>query len=382
MPSSRVQSWRCAPPSESKISLWDRNAGAAAGQRLELRTAVHQGDVIVENGDLLGDGVNVAARLEALAEPGGICISARVYEDATGKIELDAEDMGEQELKNIARPVRVYRLKPDRTNLPSPNSRRPAIFPALPSLLPLPRAGSIAAAPGLVYADFAAAIKTALRDFHRPDLLARNPLLSQGIGNLGVSTGSAAPELQAWLSEAARAVFSNPRDEKLRRVINLTHFQPASQQEAVAERLSLSFGAYRRHLTTARNRLARWLWESLPAASIRSELPSAGRVAAAGENRKDETSPPPDAGPFARRLSLVVPPFISIGGDAEHDHFAEGITETLTTDLSRISDLFELSLDRPPMFGLALGAICERYTTVTTLCVNRVLINLHARLDF
>jgi len=80
----------------------DRNAGVPAEQHLELRMAVHQGDVVVENGDLLGDGVNVAARLEALAEPGGICISARVHEDAAGKIELDAEDMGEQELKNCS----------------------------------------------------------------------------------------------------------------------------------------------------------------------------------------------------------------------------------------------------------------------------------------
>jgi class 3 adenylate cyclase len=267
-------------------SLRDRNAGAAAGQHLELRMAVHQGDVIVENSDLLGDGVNVAARLETLAEPGGICISARVYEDATGKIEFDAEDMGEQELKNIARPVRVYRLKLDPANFPPPDSGRPAIFSALPSLLPLPRARSIAAVPGLVYADFAAAIKTALRDFHHPDLLARNPLLRQGIGNFRASIGPPALELQAWLPEAARALFSNPRDEKLHRVIDLTYFQPAIKQEAVADRLSLSFGAYRRQLTTARNRLARCLWESLPAASTPSALLS---VTAAGENTRDET---------------------------------------------------------------------------------------------
>ena len=100
------------------IGIQDSLRDAAAGQHLELRMAVHQGDVIVENSDLLGDGVNVAARLETLAEPGGICISARVYEDATGKIEFDAEDIGEQELKNIARPVRVYRLKLDRANFP------------------------------------------------------------------------------------------------------------------------------------------------------------------------------------------------------------------------------------------------------------------------
>jgi adenylate cyclase len=150
--------------------LKDQNTVAPAGQRLELRVAVHQGDVIVENGDLLGDGV--AARLETLAEPGGICISARVYEDATGKIELDAEDMGEQELKKIARPVRVYRLKMDPPNLPPPNSRGRTILSTVPSLLPVPRAAAIGTTPALAYADFATALKSALRDFHRLDLLA------------------------------------------------------------------------------------------------------------------------------------------------------------------------------------------------------------------
>jgi len=65
---------------------------------------------VVEDGDIFGDGVNVAARLEALAEPGGICVSARVQEDAAGKLDLDFEDLGEQALKNIARPVRAYRV--------------------------------------------------------------------------------------------------------------------------------------------------------------------------------------------------------------------------------------------------------------------------------
>ena len=68
---------------------------------------INVGDVVVEDGDIFGDGVNVAARLEGLAEPGGICVSARVQEDAAGKLELVLEDLGEQQLKNIARPVRA-----------------------------------------------------------------------------------------------------------------------------------------------------------------------------------------------------------------------------------------------------------------------------------
>jgi adenylate cyclase len=86
----------------------ERNAGIAADRRIEFRIGINVGDIVVEDGDIFGDGVNVAARLEGLAEPGGICVSARVQEDAAGKLDLTFEDMGEQNLKNIARPVRVY----------------------------------------------------------------------------------------------------------------------------------------------------------------------------------------------------------------------------------------------------------------------------------
>ncbi len=87
-----------------------RNADVAAGRRIEFRVGIHQGDIVVEDGDIFGDGVNVAARLEGIADPGGICVSARVQEDAAGRLDLDFEDIGEQALKNIARPVRVYRV--------------------------------------------------------------------------------------------------------------------------------------------------------------------------------------------------------------------------------------------------------------------------------
>jgi hypothetical protein len=107
--------------------------------------------------------------------------------------------------------------------------------------------------PALAYADFAAALKDALRDFHSTDLLARNPLLRAGICNLGGSSGPF--ELKALLSETVSTLFGNARDEKLRRVIELTYFQPAPKQEAAADRLSLSFGTYRRYLTTGRDRL-------------------------------------------------------------------------------------------------------------------------------
>src|SRR3954451_11216954 len=88
-----------------------RNMDIAPERRIEFRIGIHQGDIVVENGDIFGDGVNVAARLEGIAAPGGICVSSRVQEDATGRLDLDFEDLGEPALKNIARPVRVYRVR-------------------------------------------------------------------------------------------------------------------------------------------------------------------------------------------------------------------------------------------------------------------------------
>ncbi len=96
---SAVQAVTCARAIQERMA--GRNVSTPEGGRLELRIGVHAGDVLVEGDDLFGDGVNVAARLEALAEPGGICISARVREDAAGKLPLEVDDLGTPELKNI-----------------------------------------------------------------------------------------------------------------------------------------------------------------------------------------------------------------------------------------------------------------------------------------
>jgi adenylate cyclase len=114
---STVQALRCA------IGVQERLRGGELRGQLQVRTGVHQGDVVVEGDDLLGDGVNVAARLEGLAEPGGICISGRVREDAAGKLSLDVEDLGEPELKNIAQRHRVFRVRLDAREEQSPPAR-------------------------------------------------------------------------------------------------------------------------------------------------------------------------------------------------------------------------------------------------------------------
>jgi adenylate cyclase len=88
----------------------ERNGETPMNRRLEFRVGIHEGDIVVDEQDIFGDGVNVAARLQALSEPGGICISSRVYEDLAGRLELPFEDQGEQQLKNIARSVRIFCL--------------------------------------------------------------------------------------------------------------------------------------------------------------------------------------------------------------------------------------------------------------------------------
>ena len=106
--SSVIDALRCATEVQAAITL--RNDAVPADLRIEWRIGINVGDIVVEAGDIFGDGVNIAARLEGLAEPGGICVSARVQEDAAGKLDVSFVDMGEQQLHNIARPVRVYRV--------------------------------------------------------------------------------------------------------------------------------------------------------------------------------------------------------------------------------------------------------------------------------
>ena len=131
---SVVDAVRCA--AEAQQAMASRNAGVAEAERIELRIGIHQGDIVVEDGDILGDGVNVAARLEALAEPGGICVSARVQEDAAGRLDVAFTDLGEQSLKNIARAIRVYRVGPHGASIVP--TQAPLPLPAKPSIAVLP----------------------------------------------------------------------------------------------------------------------------------------------------------------------------------------------------------------------------------------------------
>ncbi len=138
--SSVVDALRCA--TEIQNIMAEGNTKIATEERIEFRMGINVGDVVVEDGDIFGDGVNVAARIEGLADPGGICVSARVQEDAAGRLDLTFDDLGEQSLKNIARSVRVYRIRLAATEN-TPESAPVDVAP----LLTLPDKPSIAVLP-------------------------------------------------------------------------------------------------------------------------------------------------------------------------------------------------------------------------------------------
>ena len=104
---SAVEAVRCSVAVQDGMA--ERNRDIAADRRIEYRIGINVGDVVADGDDLLGDGVNVAARLEGLADPGGICISNSAYEQVRDRIDVSFDDLGEVEVKNIARPIRVWR---------------------------------------------------------------------------------------------------------------------------------------------------------------------------------------------------------------------------------------------------------------------------------
>ena len=133
---SVVDAVRCAV--EVQQAMAGRHTGVKADNRIELRIGINLGDVIVEGDDLYGDGVNIAARIEAVADAGGVFVSNTVHDHVRDRLPFVFEDLGEQQVKNIARPVRVYRVRDTAAKSPSALA---------PSALPLPDKPSIAVLP-------------------------------------------------------------------------------------------------------------------------------------------------------------------------------------------------------------------------------------------
>jgi adenylate cyclase len=175
---SAVEAVQCAVEIQRASS--ERNVDVLEERRMTYRIGINIGDIIVEGEDIYGDGVNVAARMEGLAEPGGICVARNVFDQVKGKVELDFEDMGEQQVKNISEPIRVYRVVSDA--LAVQTVRSPS------TVLPLPDKPSIAVLPFVnmsgdpeqeYFADgIAEDIITALSRFHWFFVISRNSSFS------------------------------------------------------------------------------------------------------------------------------------------------------------------------------------------------------------
>ncbi len=247
---SVVDAMRCA--AEVQRGMIDRQPEATDEKQIRFRIGVNLGDIIAEGGDIFGDGVNVAARLEALAEPGGICVSGVVRDQIRDKLAYPFEDRGEQSVKNIARPVRVYALRPEAV----------AELPAagVPIMAPRRRRTAVAA--------------------------------------IAAAAGAA---------------------------------------------LVIAVGAW-------------WLWPTPRS----SPTPTVTAVAAA---------PTVISQPFvAPRLSIVVLPFANLSNDPGRQYFADGVTEDLTTDLSRIAGMFVIARNTAftyrdkPIDAKQIGReLCVRY---------------------
>jgi TolB-like protein/class 3 adenylate cyclase len=129
---------------EIQRSMAEQNTAVPQDQRIEFRIGIHVGDVIFDDNDIFGDGVNIAARLEGIAEPGGVCISDDAYRQVRGKVEIACDDMGPQPLKNIAEPMRAWRVRlPGQT----PSAAQSGSAVSQPQALPLPDKPSIAVLP-------------------------------------------------------------------------------------------------------------------------------------------------------------------------------------------------------------------------------------------
>jgi adenylate cyclase len=127
---SAVDAMRCAADIQRLVT--EQQAKTTDDRRIQLRIGINVGDIVVDGEDIHGNGVNIAARLEALAEPGGICVSGSVHDQVRDKLDFSFDDTGDQQLKNIARPVRAYRIRiasaKQADNLPLPNKPSIAVL--------------------------------------------------------------------------------------------------------------------------------------------------------------------------------------------------------------------------------------------------------------
>jgi adenylate cyclase len=263
-------------------SLAKDSATRPAGEQMRLRIGVHVGDVIVQGENLFGDGVNIAARLEALAEPGGICISGAVRDQIGTKLPLAFTDLGERQVKNIAQPLRAYRV----------GGETDAVAGAPPP--PLPDKTSIAVLPfaNMSGDPFEEGGEQGVKDTARPVRAYA----------MGAAAAASTPLV---------AALAQPGSTRPRRAIIA-----ASTAAAIGVAV-----------------VAWWAWPqgNSPTVSVQRPAEASPQI------------PPVVASTPAPRLSIVVLPFANLSSDPDQEYFADGITDDLTTDLSRISGSFVIA---------------------------------------
>jgi adenylate cyclase len=175
---SAVDAARCAV--EIQRGMAEQNADAPQDNRIKFRMGIHVGDIIIDDNDIFGDGVNIAARLEGIAEPGGICISDDAHRQVRGKVDIAYDDMGPQALKNIAEPMRSWRLRIDSSSSKSPPTRpslvaRPLTLRDKPSIAVLPFQNMSGDPEQEYFADgIAEDVLTTLSKIHELMVIARN----------------------------------------------------------------------------------------------------------------------------------------------------------------------------------------------------------------
>ena len=176
---SVVDAVRCAV--DIQRGMRERNSGIPAEKRIQFRIGINVGDIIIDGDDIYGDGVNIAARLEGLAEPGGVCVSDDAQRQIRGKVDTNFEDMGPQNLKNIAEPMRAWRLRMNASGSAAPPTERPVestqalSLPDKPSIAVLPFQNMSGDTEQEYFADgIAEDVLTTLSKIHELMVIARN----------------------------------------------------------------------------------------------------------------------------------------------------------------------------------------------------------------
>jgi adenylate cyclase len=352
-----VQALRCATHLQRTIAQHNRNLPAE--KRIEFRIGIHQGDVVIQDGHLFGDGVNIARGLEGLAPPGGICLSARAKDDAEGKLAVQFEDMGEQRFKNRGRSIRTYQIPPGSASHVATSEK------------PTRRLAAILAADVAGYSRLMGADEEGTHErlqAHFRKLI--NPKIAQHRGRVVKNTGDGflaefasvvdavrcAVEIQRGMADREPDV---PEERRIRFRIGINvgdviveehdifgdGVNVAARLEALAEPGSICISRMVRD--QIRDRLP-YPFEDMGEQSVKNiarpvrvyALRFQGVTAPPARAPPTASSSPPGVAP---RLSIVVLPFTNLSDDRDQQYFADGITEDLTVDLSRLADMLVIS---------------------------------------